>query len=94
MICHSRKRSCPVAGLKARPSLSPKAKEKRKRSFKSVYGGMKLKTYVKNAVFVEGMDGIENGGKMIGHDWMLRRKGEGRGEDAGLERKNPADGEG
>jgi hypothetical protein len=39
----------------------------------------------------EGLDGIENRGKMIGHDWMLRRKGEGRGEDAGLERKNPAD---
>jgi hypothetical protein len=70
------------------------SKREKEKIVQAVYGGMKLKTYVKDAVFVYGLDGIENGGKMIGHDWMLRRKGEGRGEDAGLERKNPADGEG
>jgi hypothetical protein len=52
---------------------------------------MKLKSLVENAVLTEGQEGIENRGKMIRHDWMLRRKWGRERKEQAPERKNPAD---
>jgi len=48
--------------------LITESKREEEKTVQAVYGGMKLKSYVKNAVLTERLDGIKNGGKMIRHD--------------------------